>query len=118
MEDSNETGSRDTRKAREKAALDDVVTKKLKTDNYEVALQKAREQTRSSAIIDEEYEEIQRSIENQRRATQTGRNNKVEDVVRNLLETNRPVKSKEGQEIVVELNPTNKPAGDRVGKYY
>ena len=115
MEDSLEDedgnlGTRDAKKARERADLDDVTTKKLKTENYEAALQKAREQTKYSAMIDEEYDEVQRAIENQRRAAQQKKNN-VEDVVRTLIETNKTANSIDAtnNEVVI-LDNKKKPA--------
>jgi len=106
-EDGN-LGSRDAKKARERADLEDVTTKKLKTENYEAALEKAREKTKYAAMIDEEYDDIQRSIENQRRAAQQ-KKNKVEDVVRTLIETNKTA-NEISQDVVVLDSNKKKPA--------
>jgi len=105
-EDGN-LGTRDAKKVRERADLDDVTTKKLKTENYEAALEKAREQTKYSTMVDEEYDEVQRAIENQRRAAQQ-KVNKVEDVVRTLIETNKTANSIDNE--VVVLDNKKKPA--------
>jgi len=35
-----------------------ITMKKIKTENYETALQKAREQTEYSTMFDEEYESL------------------------------------------------------------
>jgi len=101
-------GSRDAQKTRERADLEDVTTKKLKTENYEAALEKAREKTKYAAMIDEEYDDIQRSIENQRRAAQQ-KKNKVEDVVRTLIETNKTA-NEISQDVVVLDSNKKKPA--------
>jgi len=106
-EDGN-LGSRDAKKVRERADLEDVTTKKLKTENYEAALEKAREKTKYAAMIDEEYDDIQRSIENQRRAAQQ-KKNKVEDVVRTLIETNKTA-NEISQDVVVLDSNKKKPA--------
>jgi len=112
-------GSRDIRRARERDTLEDITTKKVKTDNYEIALQKAREQTKYSSMVDEEYEGIQRAIENQRRAAQN-KVNKVEDVVRTLIETNQTANGTRdpNKDVVVLSNIKKKPAdAEFVGRF-
>jgi U4/U6.U5 tri-snRNP-associated protein 1 len=66
-----------------------MVNKKKKVESYEHALQKAREQTRQSSYMDEEYDEVQQAIENQRRKALNSKAHKVEDIVRTLIETDK-----------------------------
>ncbi len=80
-------GSRSNKRANDRDDLEDMTTKKIKADSYDIALQKAREQTKYSNMLDEEYEGIQRAIENQRRAAQTKKPTNVEDIVNQFIET-------------------------------
>jgi hypothetical protein len=111
---SEDHGSRDAKGQREKADMDDVTTKKHKSENYQAALAKAREQSRYASLLDEEeYDDIQRSIENQRRAAQSKKINKVEEVIKTLMDSSlaeNPVDTKQSKDVVVLNIPKKKPA--------
>lgn len=110
---SEDHGNRDARGAREKADMDDATTKKHKSENYQAALAKAREQSRYASLLDEEYDDIQRSIENQRRAAQSKKVNKVEEVIKTLMDSSlaeNPVDTKQSKDVIVLAIPKKKPA--------
>jgi len=115
---------KDLAKQREKAELDDVLTKKKKVENYEQAMEKAREHTKRSNFYEEEYDELERAIENQRRkaaALAKKEAPKVEDVVKNLLETGKKVESviqPEPNKIEILLEKKPKDVDGVEGEYY
>lgn len=86
-EEDDDHGNREIMKQqREKVELQDMITKKQKMENYETALDKAREKTKYSRFYEEEYDELESAIEKTRRQTQAKeKSTKVEDIVKSLL---------------------------------
>jgi hypothetical protein len=47
--------------------IKEIIEKKQKTENFETAVQKARDKTKFANFYEEEYNEIEEAIEKQRR---------------------------------------------------
>jgi hypothetical protein len=112
--DESDHGNRESNKQREKADLEDMIKKKQKTENYEVALEKAREQTKHSNIEEEEYEEIEREIEKQRRKALAQTKPKHEEMLRALVEQGKKIEEHTKQGSFELMTNPNQPKGEKL----
>lgn len=104
-DDLQDHGNRETKAKREKATYNDSIQKKQKLDNYEAALEKAREKTKYSQSLDDEYDELEKAIESQRKKAQLKQqsNTKVEDVVKGLLAQGQALESSKKKDEETEI---------------
>jgi U4/U6.U5 tri-snRNP-associated protein 1 len=97
--DTGALGTRETQKTKAKQEQE-AAGDEHKADGYQNALDKARAKSRVRDF-DEEYEDMERAIEMQRKKTQRAAVQKVEDVVKNLLDASKddPVASNQSESL-------------------